>query len=119
MNQKRSLYETLVNDYPLEFGITLCITSRNEEISKMLKLADLDKKLNTWRDFAEILAKYEEQDEKEMTVSKSSVWAVCQEFLGNLHGEDLEYAQTRGGMWSYIRPVTVREILERLQEDYP
>jgi len=35
-----------------------------------------------------------------MNVAKSGSWAVCQEFLGKLEGDELRYVKTRAGSWS-------------------
>ena len=83
--------------------------------------------IKTWRDFANALAAHDSRDDTDMTVTKSSTWAVCQEFLGQLSGQDLEYSQTRGGLWSCewdhieneCNIVSVRQILEDIQEVFP
>ena len=77
--------------------------------------------LDTMRDFATSVSLYLEEDEKDnggMNVFKSSTWAVCQEFLGNLSDEEdlLTYAQSRSGQWSSI---TMREFLTALQVRFP
>lgn len=101
-----SLLNKLLSDYGVD----------DQKLLKILREADEQSKLKTWKDFANILAnQYEEND---MSVYKSSTWAVCQEFLGNLHGEDLNYAQSRGGIWSLDRNISVREILEALQKSH-
>jgi hypothetical protein len=76
----------------------------------------------TWKDFALKLAEF--VHEKDIKVGMSSTWAVCQEFLGNLSGEDLAYSRGRGGLWSMtdylpISLVSVRDVLIDLQEKYP
>jgi len=56
-------------------------------------------------------------------VRKSSTWAVCQEFLGKLSDDDLEYSQQRGGLWAInpgsSSPVSVREVLQELFYEFP
>ena len=81
--------------------------------------------ISTWHDFTEVLANF--YTDTNMSVTKSSTWVVCQEFLGNLDETSLEYTQSRGGIWSFIcEPpnfhcdiITVRTILTDIKEKYP
>lgn len=93
-----------------------------------LEKTDKEGKLNTYRDFALALSQCESEKYSHISVEKSSTWAVCQEFLGNLKGYDLGYAQSRGGIWhcSVSGPpsvkckiTSVREILTNLSEKFP
>lgn len=101
----KSLFEILFTDYPRD-DVKL--------MAHLKKLNDENKLLN-WKDFAIALLIYFE--EENMTVGKSSTWAVCKEYLGQLKGRDLSYAQSRGGIWSL--DISVRDILNRFQTEYP
>ncbi len=84
-------------------------------------LDDYDSSYWNWRDFTEKLSEFVSRDDPDMCVTKSSTWAVCQEFLGNLSGEELEYAETRGGIWSFKNKdvVSVREMLTEIKIMFP
>jgi hypothetical protein len=56
--------------------------------------------INNLHDFLRVFSNYLELDEPDMNVCKSSLWAVCQDFLGNLSEHDSNYAKNRGGIWS-------------------
>lgn len=100
-----SLYQVLIDEYP------------NSDIELMNYLKNLNEsgKLVNWKDFALALSSHYYEDD--MTVGKSSTWAVSQEFLGKLKGYDLKYAQSRGGIWNL--KTSVREILNRFMNEYP
>ncbi len=53
-----------------------------------------------WKDFTQKLSDFLFNQDNTISISKSSTWAICQEFLGNLTGTDLYYSQSRGGLWS-------------------
>ncbi len=53
-----------------------------------------------WKDFTQNLSDFLFNQDNTISISKSSTWAICQEFLGNLTGTDLYYSQLRGGLWS-------------------
>lgn len=90
-----------------------------------LTSADTQGTLNNWKDFALVVSKNCEKHEVDMSVYKSSTWAVCQEFLGTLNHEEKEYAEWRGGIWSMnmkegdVIIVQVRDILTDLKKRYP
>jgi len=86
--------------------------------NKLSQLND-EGQLTSWKQFAIALADYHAQDEEDMNVFKSSTWAVCQEFIGNLRGGDLRYAKKRGGIWSLDGQISVREILIEFQLQFP
>ena len=125
--QKESLFAVLCRDY-LSYG-----TSLDDLRIKHLQSLDTDGKLTTWRDFAKGLSDIIElEEEGVMNVRKSSTWAVCQEFLGNLSDSDLWYSTQRGGIWSIsygqeddngrvsdAKIVSVRQILNRFKTEYP
>lgn len=68
------------------------------------------------KDFARALMIDSEAEDTDMNVFKSSTWAVCKEFFGELDGDELEYASHRGGYWDGVH--TVREILGHLRDIY-
>ena len=92
------------------------------------------KQLNNWRDIVELIADYHKGDDLDMCVSKSSSWAVCQEFLGKLDIHELRYVEGRAGIWS-IAPsvafdvdgypqvttniVTTRDIISDILQQFP
>jgi hypothetical protein len=84
-----------------------------------LEKCDHESPLHSHLDLARALARYEEREIPGMNVLKSSNWAICQEFLGNLYADNLDYARSRAGLWGYgqctgesvDRIVTLREIL--------
>jgi len=53
-----------------------------------------------WKDFTQKLSDFLFNEDNKISVTNSSTWAVCQEFLGNLKDFELKYAQSRGGLWS-------------------
>jgi hypothetical protein len=116
-----SLYQTVMKDYPVHFNNR----PDHMQLTIMLQRLHSEGQLATWKDFAEAMSQY--VAEKNMNVYKSSTWAVCQEFLGNLNKSDYDYAQSRGGIWSHEAGgkdvgqtiVSVRQILTRLRRDYP
>lgn len=64
-------------------------------------------------------------DDNQMTVRKSSTWAVCQQYLGNLTEDDDVYASSRGGIWSFdmsdiTEPqlVSIRDIINDLEKNF-
>lgn len=72
----------------------------------------------TWRDFTQLLLNH--VIHPGINVYQSSTFAVCSEFLGNLDGSDLQYAQNRGGIWSCFNNniVSVRDLLSILVVEY-
>lgn len=123
-SQKESLFAFLCREYPKQ-DLKQDGQFVESELISYLRKCDSEKKLNTWHDFAEAVSAFEEMGEEDsgMNVCKSSTWAVCQELLGHLQGQDLWYSRQRGGFWSFdhidARIVTTREILERLKKEYP
>jgi hypothetical protein len=53
-----------------------------------------------WKNFVKNLSNFLFIKDTNITITKSTTWAVCQEFLGNLSGKELHYAQSRGGLWA-------------------
>lgn len=121
---KKTLFEYITSAYPCPEDKQLVDYIRTNK--------DL---LNDWRAFAELVSEFEEKHEHDgISVYKSSSWAVCQEFLGNLQTpEELEYTRMRSGIWS-ITPhivavgseskavddiITLRSILKDLVQKYP
>lgn len=102
-----ALWDVLQADYP----------SRNHALMEYLQKINMEGNLKNWKDFALALSFYFNEDN--MTVTKSSTWAVCQDLLGNLSGQDLMHARSRGGIWTCDPPVSVREILTRFSKEYP
>lgn len=74
-----------------------------------------------WRDFVQNLSDWIQNNEKNFKVTMSSSWAICQELLGNIEGNDLKYAQERGGIWSMNNNeiISVRTVLSDIQKNYP
>lgn len=97
----------------------------NKVIANVLEMNDIS--INTGNDFARLLSSIVSDGEENMDVRMSSTWAVCQEFLGNLSGYDLEYAQRHGGCWvithfkeeKKCEAVSIRSILKDLFERFP
>jgi len=77
-----------------------------------------EKPFEKWQDFVTCLSSYESNENKDMNVVKSSSWAICQEFLGNLTGDDLEYTKERSGIWNLDRQITTREVLLAVKMKY-
>ena len=120
---EETLFEFVKRVYPLP---------KTDAKLEVLRFAASHNLLKTWKDFAMLISAYLEKDEdKPMNVTMSSTWAVCQEFLGNLSGIDLQYSKQRGGIWASTfmrsdqlydktgRIITVREILTDLIEKFP
>lgn len=113
--QKEKLFVVLCREYPVA----------ETPLIAHLRSIDSQGNLHTWQDFAMGVSEYSELQEGDsgMNVCKSSTWAVCQEFLGNLSGQDLWYSKQRGGLWSFdqanAKIITVREILNRFKTDFP
>ncbi len=63
-----------------------------------LQFSDVDSW--NWKDFTQKLSDFLFNNDNTISISNSSTWAVCQEFLSNLKGSELNYAQSRGGLWS-------------------
>ena len=84
-------------------------------------ISQFDTTIWTWKDFTQHLSDFVQKDEDNMSVTTSSTWAVCQQFLGNLSGSDLEYADCRGGIWAFSsgKITSVREVLTELQNEFP
>lgn len=84
-------------------------------------LQQYESKMKTYKDFAFIVSLWVSCDENEMTVDKSSTWAICQEFIGNLSGDLLDYSKSRGGIWIFDDKdiVSFRSVITDLQEKYP
>jgi hypothetical protein len=130
---RESIYDTLSqNSIPLKDETLLqfvnrCYPADNESRFNYLKKRDSENQIKTWRDFAMILSEISANGDSDMNVYKSSTWAVCQEFLGNLKEKDLKYAQGRGGIWcsdfdvekGTFSSITVRDMLESLKIHYP
>ena len=80
--------------------------------------------LNTWIQFVRTVNEYirtEYPDYPITNVRESSSFAVCQEFLGLLEGNDLLYAQNRGGTWTSIgsNHITLRDVIDGLKLRFP
>lgn len=114
-----SLKRTLLDQFPSE--------KFNDFVSN---LPD-DNTLN-WRQFTELLSAYEVAgfDNYTATVTSSTTWGICQEYLGNyLSNEDLEYLSDRGGHWHQyifdydtvnpVMVVSIREVLDHLKFRFP
>jgi len=86
-----------------------------------------------WKDFTQKLSDFLFNEDTNISISNSSTWAVCQEFLGNLTGNDLYYAQLRGGLWSLrddknkenaentndnVEVISVRRVLNHIKKKY-
>lgn len=93
-------------------------------------IIDNKDRLHNCRDFAQVVAEQIESTEGDtISVTTSSIWAVCQEFLGRLHDEDLSYAQTRSGVWSFVPSndndsnvedvLTFRDVLDVIAQKFP
>jgi len=106
-----------------ELSVAVYVLTKYETADRELVryLMKNDENIRTYKDFAFFLALYTSRDEPNMNVLKSSTWAVCQEFLGNLSGDYLDYSQSRGGSWSFTdgENVSVRQVLTDLRETYP
>lgn len=107
-------------------GLVAYVRSKYPSDDREDFLKKIDDSVKTWRDFARSLSAHE--DDGQMVVTKSSTWAVCQEFLGNLKGEDLWYAQSRGGFWkcwewnaqtNKCDQVSVRQVLTDIKSAFP
>lgn len=83
-------------------------------------LFDHKDKMRTWRDFAECVSASTTEG-NEMNVFKSSIWAVCQEFLGKLTDvEEKMYTRERGGVWTCDGEIiAIRSILKDLKKTFP
>ena len=98
-----------------------------DDQSRIEYLEKHENKIKTWRDFTITLSELLADGDLDMTVYRSSTWAVCQEVLGNLGGHDLDYAQGRGGVWyskfdlekGTFNSITIRDIFQSLQIHYP
>lgn len=62
--------------------------------------------ITNWRQFVEFMEWWCKRTDYKMNIAKSSTFAVTQEFLGKLSGEDLVYAQNRGGFWTSMYTLT-------------
>jgi hypothetical protein len=100
-----------------------------------LQFTDVDKW--NWKIFTQNLSDFLFNQDNTITISNSSTWAICQEFLGNLSGRDLSYSQSRGGLWSLridknlenkenpdnttnnVEVISVRRILNVVKKEYP
>jgi hypothetical protein len=99
-----------------------------------LQFSDVDSW--NWKDFTQKLSDFLFNDDNTISITNSSTWAVCQEFLGNLTGKDLHYSQSRGGLWSLrvdknlqtkenaentndnVEVISVRRVLNDLKKKY-
>ena len=81
-----------------------------------------DKKVESAKDFFQVYADYLAQNVTNMSVSMCSSWAICQEKLGNLSTDDLDYTRRRTGEWSFSsesgKTTTFREVAEWLENSY-
>jgi hypothetical protein len=70
------------------------------------------KNLDNWnyKDFIQNLSDFLFNKDNQISISKSSTWAICQEFLDKLCGKELYYSQSRGGLWA-LR-------VNKLEEEY-
>ncbi len=86
-------------------------------------LSERCNELTNWRQFAQIVSDYYALEEPNINVRCSSSWAVCQEFLGNLDGHDLDYAKSRAGSWTFgtngSYHVSMRELIKVFRDLYP
>lgn len=77
----------------------------------------------TKKQFCEMMIT-EEEKHGPLSVYQSSTYAVCKDFLGELEGEESEYAKTRGGCVlsgldrsnNYLS-LSVRELIELLPDE--
>jgi hypothetical protein len=53
-----------------------------------------------WKDFTQNLSDFLFNKDNQISISKSSTWGICQEFLDKLYGKELHYSQSRGGLWA-------------------
>ena len=99
-----------------------------------LQFEDLDNW--NWKDFTQKLSDFLFDQDNQISVTSSSTWAVCQEFLDKLSGYELNYAQSRGGLWSLrinktgenkinaedtetnVEVISVRRVLNDLRKKY-
>lgn len=125
--KKPSLMEFVQEKFPCSNSSSDSSSNSSDSRKKMSYLVkrDKEKKFETWKDFTSALAAYEAHGDSTV-VEQSSSWAVCQEFLGNLEGSELGYAQGRGGIWEFteddkgrVEIVTVRQVLNALRQYYP
>ena len=52
-------------------------------------------------DFYEYYAKYLETSDRNINALRSTTWGICQEKLGRLSDDYIDYIGTRAGIWSY------------------
>jgi hypothetical protein len=89
-----------------------------------------------WKDFTQNLSDFLFNKDNQISVTNSSTWAVCQEFLGNLSGKELQCAKSRGGLWALrnnkenneeknnekteqnVEVISVRRVLNELRNKY-
>ena len=77
-----------------------------------------------WIIFVQKLSNYLFNQDPSISVTNSSTWAVCQDFLGLLQGPDLQYARSRGGIWAVdhgftAKVTTVRQVFNELKQKFP
>ena len=94
-----------------------------DEKNLLFYLLERHLELTNWRIFAQIVSDYYALEEPDINVRCSSSWAVCQEFLGNLEGDDLKYANSRAGTWAFgsngSYHVSMRELITLFRDLYP
>ena len=94
-----------------------------DETNLRFYLLERQTELTHWRNFAQIVADFYALEEPNINVRCSSSWAVCQEFLGNLTGDDLEYATSRAGTWTFGTNgsfhVSMRELINTFRNLFP
>jgi hypothetical protein len=92
-----------------------------------------------WKDFTQKLSNFLFDQDNHISITNSSTWAVCQEFLDKLSGKELYYSQSRGGLWALrvnnlqetekniedreeteqnVEVISVRRVLNDLRENY-
>lgn len=117
-SEMSQIINALEQDYP----------SPNQKAIDFLRQRDKESPISNWRQLTEALAVFFRDNDPNMNVCKSSSWAVCQEFLGNVRDDLLWYTRARGGLWSYsfdldrdpqYESTTVREILEDFRKRFP
>lgn len=80
-------------------------------------LLENERDIRTYKDFAFFVSLFYSREDRFISVFRSSTWAVCQEFIGNLSGDLLNYSMRRVGIWS--NTVTMRMLLEDLRINFP
>lgn len=84
-----------------------------------------DNSLKVWSSFVRVVSDAIEKEESDagqtISVCMSSTWAICQEYLGNLQGQDAEYTKMRSGTWRIddSKIISFREIVEDLKNSFP